>query len=284
MNPNGNVPSAGGFGTLLRAWRTARRLSQLELALHCEVSQRHLSFLESGRARPSRRMVLALTEALDVPLRERNGMLHAAGFAAHFAQSALDGAAMTPIREALARMLRFQEPFPAVVVNSDFDLVMNNGAFDRLLGLLAHPDEVWRACCGAGPRNMLRLTFSEQGLRPAILNFEVLAPLLLNRVWREAVVRGAEIGPVLRGLRNDAALQPYWQASPAEHDAVPPVLPVVLGQGDLRLSLFSMISTFGTPYDVTTDELRVESFFPADAQTETLMRELHDRGARGPGP
>ncbi|MEZ5657154.1 MAG: helix-turn-helix domain-containing protein [Burkholderiaceae bacterium] len=269
--------SVADFGTRLRAWRRVRRVSQLDLSLTCAVSQRHISFLESGRSQPSRRMVLALAEALDVPLRERNGLLGAAGFAAEFRESSLDGPVMAPAREALARMLRYHEPFPAVVVDRDFNLKMSNRAFDRLLALLGDPDAIWQASCGAGPRNLLQLTLAAGGARAAIRNFDTVAPMLLNRAWHEALARGAEIGPVLRELRAAPDLAEHWRVSDGIHPGVP-VVPVTLAHGDASLSLFSMISTFGTPYDVTADELRVESFFPADPATEAALRALGTDG------
>ncbi|MEZ5649562.1 MAG: helix-turn-helix transcriptional regulator [Burkholderiaceae bacterium] len=273
------APGSKGFGAMLRSWRQLRRVSQLDLSLECAVSQRHLSFLESGRARPSRQMVLHLAEALEVPLRDRNGMLGAAGFAAEFRESALEGAAMEPVREALLRMLRFHEPFPAVVVDRDFGLRLANRAFDRLLSLLGDPDEIWRQCCGEGPRNILLLTLSARGARAAIGNFDVVAPVMLNRAWHEAVARGGEISPALRALRDDPSLAAHWRRSDAIEHAMP-VVPLTLQVGGQSLSLFSMISTFGTPYDVTTDELRVESFFPADAASEQTLRALADAESR----
>ncbi len=267
---------SAGFGGLLRSWRQARRASQLDLALDAGVSQRHLSCLESGRARPSRRMVLGLAEALDLPLRDRNRLLGAAGYTAEFRESALEGAVMAPVREALERMLRHHEPFPAIVLDGDYDLRMTNAAFDTLLGLLGDADELWRRCCGDGPRNALLLTLSSNGARGAVLNFDEVAPVLLRRAWHEALARGGEISPALRRLREDEELAPFWRLSEAVKADLP-VVPVRLAAGDLALSLFSMISTFGTPYDVTTDELRVESFFPADADSERLLRGLAGR-------
>ncbi|MEQ8230651.1 MAG: helix-turn-helix transcriptional regulator [Gammaproteobacteria bacterium] len=271
------LPAPAPFGALLRGWRTTRRLSQLELALASMVSQRHLSFLESGRARPSRQMVLQLAEALEVPLRERNDLLAAAGFAAHYRERTLDDAAMAPVHEALRRMLEHHEPYPAVVVDRAYDLRLANRAFDALLGLFGAPDALWQACCGDGPRNLLALTFHAAGARPFIRNFDELAPVMLARVQREALAHGGTPPPALAAVLADETLPRHWQqAMPGS--LPPPVLPLVLGRDAVELRLFSVISTFGTPCDVTTDEIRVEAFFPADAASETLLATLAGHG------
>ncbi|MCP5202177.1 MAG: helix-turn-helix transcriptional regulator [Gammaproteobacteria bacterium] len=271
--------SPPSFGHLLRAWRGTRRRSQLELALDAAVSQRHLSFLESGRARPSREMVLALSEALDVPLRERNTLLTAAGFAPCFPQRALDAGGMEAAHAALTRILDHHDPFPAVVIDRNYDLLMANRAFDGLVGLFGDADAVWQACCPDGPRNLLRLTFAANGARPYIRNFEVIAPALIARSLREAAVRGGPVPAVLEALRDDPTIPGNWYTPPPDYAPLP-VLPLVLGQSDVEISLFSLIATFGTPADVTTDEIRVESFFPADPASERYLRSLADaRGA-----
>lgn len=262
------------FAQLLRGWRDARKLSQLELALGSRISQRHLSFLESGRARPSREMVLQLAEALEVPLRERNTLLTAAGFAAIYRQSDLGSPAMAAVRDALRLMLEHHEPNPATVVDRDWNLLMRNAAAQRLLGLAGDAEAIWRRVCPDGVHNVLRLTFHPEGLRPYIVNFDAAAPVLLNRTRREAAACGS--ASLLKLLDEVLAYPgipeswraPDWQAPP------PPVLPLELAKDGLRLRLFSTITTFGTPQDITTDELRVESFFPADAATAERLRRM----------
>jgi len=264
-----NTPAA--FGALLRAWRAARKVSQLELSLTATVSQRHLSFLESGRARPSRQMVLQLAETLEVPLRERNALLTAAGFAPYYCERSLEDAAMKPVRDALEQMLAHHQPYPAVVVDRDYDLVLANPAFDGLIGIAGEPAALWRACCGDGPRNLLRLTFHRDGVRPYIRNFDAVGPMMLARSWREAIARGSRISAFLETLRGDPDIPSHWH-TPDPTRPPPPVMPLELARGETTLRLFAMIATFGTPYDVTTDELRVETFFPADAASEALLR------------
>ena len=262
------------FARLLKSWRETRKFSQLDLALTSRISQRHVSFLESGRARPSREMVLQLAEALEVPLRERNTLLTAAGFAAMYRETDLQSAAMAPVRDALQLMITNLEPNPATVVDREWNVLMRNEAAFRVFSLAGDLEQLWRKVCGDGPRNILKLTFHPDGFRPYIANFAEAAPVLLNRTRREAAACGSEkllqlIDEILAypGIPEEWKA-PDWQAPP------PPVLPIELAKGDLRLKLFSMITTFGTPQDITTDELRVETFFPADAASAQLLKAL----------
>lgn len=266
------------FARLLKSWRELRKSSQLDLALISRISQRHLSFLESGRARPSREMVLQLSEALEVPLRERNTLLNAAGFAAMYRETELESAAMAPVRDALKLMLDNLEPNPATVVDREWNVLMRNEAAFRVFSLAGDLETLWRRVCGDGPRNILKLTFHAEGFRPFIANFAEAAPVLLNRTRREAAACGSDkllqlIDEILAYPGIPAAWRaPDWQAPP------PPVLPLELASGDLRLKLFSMVTTFGTPQDITTDELRVETFFPADAASKALLQQLAGQG------
>lgn len=266
-----------GFPGLLRHWRKQRRLSQLDLALQSEVSQRHLSFLESGRARPSRQMVLQLTESLDLPLRERNHLLTAAGYSAAYSWRHLDGDDMRPVRQALDLLLTHHEPYPALVVDSEWNLVMANAGVSALFSMLGDMGEVWQRVCPDGPPNVLKMTFHAAGLRTCIENFDELAPIMLNRAWREASAR-----PALRGLITEILAWPDMPGRLAFPDYDAPNTPLMLMKlrvGDVRLSLFTTITTFGTPQDVTTDELRVESFFPADEDSARVLRALASRAA-----
>ncbi len=262
------------FARLLKSWRDTRKCSQLDLALSSHISQRHVSFMESGRARPSREMVLQLSEALEIPLRERNTLLTAAGFAAMYRESDLNSPAMAPVREALKLMLEHQEPNPVSVVDREWNVLMINRAMLRVFSLAGDPAVMWERVCPGGPHNVLKMTFPPDGFRPYIVNFAEAAPVLLNRTRREAAASGnAKLLALLDEILAypgipEAWKAPDWQAPP------PPVLPLELARGELRLKLFSMITTFGTPQDITTDELRVESFFPADEATAALLRKL----------
>jgi transcriptional regulator with XRE-family HTH domain len=255
------------FPGLLRSWRRRRRLSQLELALESGVSQRHLSFLESGRAAPSRAMILELSETLDVPLRERNTWLLAAGFAPVFRSRPLDDPQMIQVMSAVRMMLANHEPFPAIAIDRTWNIRLSNGPFEALVSMLG-PD-LWTRI-GGEQRNIMRLFFHPAGIRPLVVNWTSIAPLLWHRVQREAEALGAR-------ERNEtlAELGRYVDAETlrvAEDTALLPVLPVVMEKDGLRVSLFTVIATFGTPQDVTADELRIESLFPADEATERLFR------------
>lgn len=263
------------FGALLRQWRTSRKLSQLELALESAVSQRHLSFLESGRARPSQQMVLQLAEVLEVPLRERNSLLTAAGFAPFYRERGLSDEVMAPVQDALTRMLAHHDPYPAVVVDRDYDVLLENRAFTAMLGLFGDAAAVWAACCPDGRPNLLRLTFHAAGARPFIRNFDEVGPFMLQRLYRElAAANNDKALAFIEELRHDPAIPAQWMTATSPLTSAPPLVPLVLGRDGVELRLISMISTFGTPYDITTDEIRVETFFPEDAATEQLLKRL----------
>ena len=261
--------SAHRFADLLKGWRQKRRLSQLELGLDAGVSQRHVSFLESGRAQPSRSMILQLCETLAVPLRERNDLLLAAGFAPQFAARPLSDPVMTQVMSALRLMLKNHEPYPALAVDRAWNIRLANESFERMTGLLG--GDLW-ARIGGTSRNLMRLFFHPQGIRPIVKNWTDIAPLLWQRAQKEAdAVGGAEMKAVL------AELAPFQEPSLAwasGDSALLPVLPLVMEHAGMTLSLFTVIATFGTAQDVTADELRIESLFPADAATEQIFHAL----------
>jgi transcriptional regulator with XRE-family HTH domain len=267
------------FAQTLKAWRDSRKLSQLDLAMTAGISQRHLSFLEIGRARPSREMVLQLAAALDAPLREHNVLLAAAGFAPLYRESALNDPGMSAVREALELMLKHHEPNPALVVDRAWNVQMVNDAVHRVFGLAGDLQAMWKRVCGDGPRNVLKVTLHPEGFRPYIANWMESAPVVIARTRREAEATGSE---ALRALLAEVLAYPgipaEWRIP--QWDAPPlPVLPLSLAKDGVKLNLFSMISTFGTPQDITTDELRVETFFPADAESALLLKRLASVGA-----
>jgi transcriptional regulator with XRE-family HTH domain len=258
------------FPQLLKSWRQKRRLSQLELALSSEVSQRHLSFLESGRAKPSRGMILQLSEALEVPLRERNVWLTAAGFAPVFPSRSLADPQMSQVMAAVRMILANHEPFPALAIDRAWNILLSNAPFDWLSSLLG--DDLWTRVGSGASRNLMRLFFHPAGIKPLVTNWQSIAPVLWCRAQREAEAFGGQ--PMLQVLQE---LRPYQDPETlrgGEDLALLPVLPVEIAKDGVRLSLFTVIATFGTAQDVTTDELRVESMFPADAATESLFRGL----------
>jgi len=258
--PESHPAAPTGFPRLLRDWRQKRRLSQLDLALSSGVSQRHVSFLESGRAQPSRNMILQLSEALEVPLRERNGWLNAAGFAPLFKARPLDDPQMNQVMGAVRMMLNAHEPFPAVALDRAWNVRMSNTAFDGLAAILG---DVWTRV-GGEQRNLLRLFFHPQGIRPLVTNWAAVGPLIWRRAEREAeAIGGEEMKSVLADLAAYQDADILWSAAG---------LPFNIEVGGVRLSMFAIVATFGTAQDVTADELRIETLYPADAETEALFR------------
>jgi transcriptional regulator with XRE-family HTH domain len=257
------------IGPILQYWRKARNLSQLALAHEANVSPRHLSFLETGRARPSRDMVLLLADALAIPLRERNACLLAAGFAPMFPESPLDDPELSAVRTAIDAILRQQEPFPAVVMNRHWDIVATNVAASRFFGML-----LGERTPGGG-RNVLRLMFDPNGLRPAVENWDAVAHSLVRRVHREAI--GGTLDDTGRALLSEILGYPgvpgRWR-TPELGPPTVPVLPVSFRHGEQTFHYFSAVTVLGTPQDVTLQELRIECFFPLDSATSAAARAL----------
>lgn len=257
------------FGTLLQHWRQVRRMSQLALAVEAEVSPRHVCFVETGRARPSRDMVLLLASTLDVPLRERNVLLLAAGYAPVYLETDLESPELGAVRTALQAILRQQEPHPAVVMNRSWDILTSNDAASRFFGFLLDPVPA------PEPANVIRMMFDPQGLRPFVLSWEAVAEALITRVHREAV--GGEPDAATVRLLEEVLAFPdvprRWQR-PSPETRLMPVIPVTFRKGSKTFAYFSTVTTLGTAQDVTLQELRIECFFPMDAETERNAREL----------
>jgi transcriptional regulator with XRE-family HTH domain len=258
------------FGETLKQWRRARRFSQLELAATAEVSQRHLSFLETGRSAPSREMVIHLATVLDVPLRDRNRWLASAGYAAAYPERSLDEPAMEQVRHVLDTILTAHEPFPAYVVDPAWNVVMTNQAAGTLIARFVNP-----ADAAAFGGNVLRLSLHPDGLRPHLVNWEEAAGALLDRLSRETAERPmdqalAALFEEVSGYPGVADLAGRSGVSEAADLMVP--LHFRFEAGDLRL--FTTITTIGAPYDVTLEELRLETLLPADADSESLLRRL----------
>jgi transcriptional regulator with XRE-family HTH domain len=261
-------------GTLLRDWRRRRRLSQFDLALEADVSARHLSYVETGRARPSAEMVLHLAEVLDVPLRERNRLLLAAGHAPAFGAHELDEPEMEPVRAALDRVLAGHEPYPALVVDRHWGMVAANRPVALLTaGAAAHLLEP--------PVNVLRLSLHPEGVAPRIANLAEWRAHLLDRLGRQAVVSG---DPALAALHEELAALPApapAAGAAADLDAGTVAVPLRLRHDGGELAFISTVTTFGTALDVTVAELAIEAFFPGDAATAEAVRAAADR-ARAP--
>lgn len=262
-----------GVGPLLRRWRESRHLSQLGLALEAEVSARHISFVETGRATPSREMLLTLSNVLDVPLRERNVLLQAAGYAPIYRETRLDDPRMAQVRTALDLIMKQHEPRSAVAFDRHWNLVMVNGAFVQLITLaLGHPIPDLEPMTILDPPkfNLLKMLFDPEGVRRLIVNWEPLAKALLNEAHQSASwARDETMQRLIAEVLAYPGVPPRWR----EPDLETPqalMLPFEMKIGDTVARFFSTITTLGKPQDVTLQELHIESFYPADAVTEAL--------------
>ena len=254
------------FAHLLRQHRMSRRWSQEQLGLQAEVSPRHLSCLETCKSQPSREMVLLLASALDLPLRDRNALLQSAGFVAAYPANSLDSAAMVPINRAIALLLKQQEPYGALVMDRCWNIIAANGGAGRLLSHFLDESKL-------PPRiatNVVRAALHPSGLRPHLVNWQDVAALVLERLEREhhLLPRDDERRALLAEVRSYpgvARLQP-------SHSVGGPAAVLHLRRGDTELRIFSLLTTVGTPLDVTAQELTVESFFPSDDVTDLWFR------------
>ncbi|QFR01302.1 helix-turn-helix domain-containing protein [Streptomyces phaeolivaceus] len=270
------TPPDRGMGPLLRAWREQRRVSQLELALRAGSSARHISFVETGRSRPSEEMVLRLAEQLDVPVRERNALLLAAGYAPHYPETPLDDPSMAALREGMERLLQGYEPYPALVMNATYDVLAANRGIVMLL------DGVSEALL-APPVNAMRLTLHPEGMAPRIRNLRAWRGHLLEQMERQVALHRSE---PLRALYEEVAAYPLppdmsedgsGEGSGAEPGAAASAyfaLPMRIEHEGRVLSFISSVSTFNTPMDVTVAELAIETFLPADPATVKYLHEL----------
>lgn len=247
---------------MLREWREQRRLSQLELSSRAEISTRHLSFVETGRSAPSRAMVLHLTEQLDVPLRERNRLLLAAGFAPVYGETSLDAPRMAAIRAAVGQVLAGHEPYPALVVDRGWRMVDSNASARLLIDGVA-PELL------EPPVNVLRVSLHPDGMAPRIANLGEWRAHLLAQLRRQVAVTA---DPELTDLYAELDGYPGGD-EPGPSDASGVIVPLRLRHESGELAFFSTVATFGTPLDVTVAELAIESFFPADAHTAAVLRD-----------
>ncbi|HEX3397940.1 MAG TPA: helix-turn-helix transcriptional regulator [Steroidobacteraceae bacterium] len=252
-------------GTYLREWRQRRRLSQLDFALQAEISQRHLSFMESGRATPSRDMLLRLAEHLGVPLRERNTWLLAAGYAPVFQERKLDSPALHEARQAIDMLLKSTEPFPALVVDRGWNLVAANAAVQPLMALVAD------GALLEPPINVMRLSLHPGGLASRVANLAEWRGHVLDRLFRQiTLTNDRTLLPLLEELRGYAAGESQAPPPPPDHGNV--FVPFQLQTERGLLSFFSTATVFGTAVDITLAELTLESFFPANPETAAALR------------
>jgi len=254
-------------GELLRSWRQSRGLSQLDVAMHAGFSARHISFIETGRAQPSRDALLAIAESLDVPLRDRNRLLSAGGFANVYTETQLGAADMAQVRHVLQFILDRHLPYGALVLDRFSNCLMGNDASAKLLAHVAAPSLL------TPNANMLRVVFHPEGVRRFILNWPDVGRVLLDRAERELTAAQDDAATaLLQEIRGYAGDMP--KGAPRRLQSADVLLPVHIRTGAIELKLFSTIMTIGTPQDITLQELRVETFFPADEASENTWRAM----------
>ena len=257
---------AAHVGSLLREWRAARGVSQLDLALEAGVSARHISYVETGKAQPSREMIARLADTLDMPLRERNALLMAAGYAPRYAETDLNTPELTQVRRAIDLIVEHQEPYPAFVLNRRWDVLLANRAAARIADFLIG---------GSAHTNMLRQFFDPKDMRSVVVNWEEVAGDMIRHLHDEIAASPSD--RKARALLDEILRYPGVPSRWVTRELgapPPPVLTVVFQKDDRQFRFFSAITTFGTPRDVTLDELRIECAFPADEATAELCRGL----------
>ncbi len=250
------------LGGLLRHWRKVRGRSQLDLSIDAGISQRHISFVESGRSQPSRRALLDLAQALDVPLRDRNVLLVAAGYAPVFTAGAWNAPEMAAVTAASRRILRQHEPYPAIAMDRYWNILMSNDAAPAFFGLFVD------MAARRPPRNMLHLIFDPEGLRPFVADWDMTARSLLDRVHREAIA--GVLDETTKRLLADLLAYPGVGADAGRlsTESALPIIPLGFVRDGMVLNYFSMVTTVGTPRAIAAQEMRIETMFPADEATE----------------
>jgi len=252
--------SAGNF---LRFWRKFNRMSQMDLALEIGVSTKHLSFVETGRSKPSRNLVLKMAHSLKLPLRHRNAFLKTAGYASEFGEEPFSGEKMEIVRQALQRMLEKHEPYPAFVVNAAYTILMTNSGYEQMIKFLVGEHALKKY------DNVYHLTFAEDGLRPHIKDWPGIEQFMLNRLWDEAAsTQNSELFSLFEEISR---LRTSEDPMDFQVDDNLPIMSLTFEKDVMKASFFTTITTLGTPLDLTTQELRIESLFPADEDTKELF-------------
>lgn len=251
-------------GEMLRFWRQLNRVSQMDLALDVDISPRHLSFVETGKSNPSRDLVFKIAHSLKLPFRHRNAFLMAAGYAPEFEEPPFEGQKMEIVRGALRRMIEKHEPYPAFVVNTGYRILMKNSGYDKIVDFYAGEKALKKY------DNAIRILFSEDGLRNYVIGWPAVEHFLLVRLWEEVV-----------STQNDELVALYKEFSQLRRSSEPidfqidsnlPIMSLILEKNSRKASFFTMITTLGTPLDLTTQELRVEFLFPSDEETKQLFQ------------
>ena len=250
-------------GEMLRFWRQLNRISQMDLALDIDISPRHLSFVETGKSNPSRDLVLRIAHSLKLPLRHRNAFLLAAGYAPVFEEQSFDGEKMEIVRGALHRMLEKHEPYPAFVVNTSYKILMRNSGYDKIVRFYAGENALKKY------DNAIRILFSEDGLRNYVKGWPVIEQFLLARLWEEVV--STQNSELIELYKEIVLLRNGNDSIDFQMDSNFPIMSLILDKNAKKASFFTMITTLGTPLDLTTQELRLEFLFPSDEETKQLL-------------
>jgi transcriptional regulator with XRE-family HTH domain len=262
-NSMNNENKHESIGEMLRFWRQLNRISQMDLALNVDISSRHLSFVETGKSNPSRNLVLKIAHSLKLPLRHRNAFLIAAGYAPAFEEEPFDGQKMEIVREALQRMLEKHEPYPAFVVDTGYKIIMTNSGYDQIVKFYAGENALKKY------GNAIRILFSEDGLRHYVKDWPAVEYFLLARLWEEVV--STQHSELIALYKEMSQLRSSDDPINFQIDNNLPIMNLTLEKNSKRASFFSMITTLGTPLDLTTQELRIELFFPSDEETKQLF-------------
>jgi transcriptional regulator with XRE-family HTH domain len=251
------------IGEMLRFWRQLHRISQMDLALNVDVSSKHLSFVETGKSKPSRNLVLKIAHSLKLPLRHRNAFLIAAGYAPAFEEEPFDGQKMEIVREALQCMIEKHEPYPAFVVNTGYKIIMTNSGYDQIVNFYAGENALKKY------GNAIRILFSEDGLRHYVKDWPAVEHFLLARLWEEVV--STQHSELIALYKEMSQLRSSDDPIIIQIDNNLPIMNLTLEKYSKKASFFSTITTLGTPLDLTTQELRIELFFPSDEATKQLF-------------
>jgi len=262
------MPKKSDLGDLLKEWRGLRRRSQLEVSVDSGISQRQISFIESGRSVPSRSTLMNIAAALDIPLRERNVLLLAAGYAPLYSNAAWNSGEMKSINRALQRVIAQHEPYPAIVMDRYWNVLLTNSAAPRFFGCFVDMS------ARTSPRNMLHLIFDPKGMRPFIANWQSLAEAMVQRVYRETVghIVDQQTKDLVASLLAYPDVQSDWRAS--ETTGASPMIPMSFVKDGAVMNYFSLLTTVGTPQTIAAQEIRVECMYPADDETEVLHAQL----------
>ena len=274
---SGATTSISDFGAVLRDWRNHRRLSQLALSGESGISQRHISFLETGRSQPSRATVLALSDSLDIPLRERNVLFHSAGYSAAYSEQPLDDESTRVFRDALQATLGNHEPFPALVLDGRWNMLMANVSALRFFALFIDLTQALENIGSPADFQVVRLCLADEGLRPFIVNWPDLVFTFLQRARRALLVnpRDTQLPRLIAKIVNHRDAPGHWH-NPEWGSQPPPAINLIMEREGKRFSLFTMLAHFGAAQWVTLEELSVETFYPADELTRGLLLAMAD--------